>query len=66
MPGAIFLVKHVQGNAFAILKNFERNALIKMCSLVHCNLNGASLFIIIMSELMCLGVFNSKNLLPTT
>ena len=44
---ALFCVKHEQGNASTILKNFQRNALIKMCLLVHCNLNGASLFIFV-------------------
>ena len=42
MPSVLFCVKHKQGNVFTILKNFQRNALIKMCSLVHCN---AGLFI---------------------
>ena len=37
-PNALFRVKHEQGNAFTILKNYQGNALIKMCSLVHCNL----------------------------
>ena len=46
-PSALFRVKQEQGNAFTILKNFQRNALIKTCSLVHCNLNGASLFIFV-------------------
>ena len=35
---ALFCIEHKQGNAFTILKNFQRNALIKTCSLIHCNL----------------------------
>ena len=46
-PSALFRVKQEQGNAFTILKNFQRNALIKTCSLVYCNLNGANLFIFV-------------------
>ena len=34
----MYMLKQEQGNASAILKNFQRNALIKTCLLVHCNL----------------------------
>ena len=43
MPSAVFRIKHKQGYALTILKNFQRNALIKTCSLVHCSLNSQSL-----------------------
>ena len=36
-------VKHKQGNVLTISNNFQRNTLIKMCLLAHCNLNGGSL-----------------------
>ena len=37
-PSALFRMKQEQGNGFTILKNFQRNTLIKTCLLVPCNL----------------------------
>ena len=34
-PSALFCIKHEQGNALTILKNFQTNTLIEACSLVR-------------------------------
>ena len=46
-PSALFRIKQEQANAFIIIKNFQRITFIKTCLLVHCNLNGASLFMFV-------------------
>ena len=55
-PSALFRVKQEQGNAFTILKNFQRNALIKTCLLVQMVQVYSYSWVIIMRELTRLGV----------
>ena len=56
MPSALFRVKQEQGNAFTILKNFQRNALVKTCLLVQMAQVYSYSGVIIMRELTRLGV----------
>ena len=47
-PAECFISRKTRARqCFYYFKEFPENALIKTCSLVHCNLNGANLFIFV-------------------